>query len=276
MQEQQQEQEQQQHEEQQKEQHMMSQFSRDSENAKTWCPSELAQPPTVLNSDTPFGQLVLNYPFYPLCRMEPSIDMTPLHLPGHMMVSDNFFRPAWLSGGPRRLKNVSVVLEWSTAEGQRLSSAVTLAEAETVRWMMHKRHPAICDLQVALHTLDGNPIDKTQSFVAQPLAGLQGLRFFNGEMYYTDKQLDELLQLLILDTCQLREDYFVKCMLLRRRERCKWIDTPIAKVFFEQGDWSKIRGQGLVEAVKAGLIANKQMKDLRSSFGMLLTVLAML
>lgn len=183
------------------------------------------------------------------------------------MLSYNFFRPTWLSSGARRLKNVSVILDWTTSTGHQLCAAITLAEGETIRWMIHQGHPDVISLDLALRTLDGRTIDATEGFTERSLAdsALCGFMFFNGEMYYHEGQLRELMAMLACDTIDQRKEFFVRCLLLRRRERHMWIDTDLAKLFVEEVDWGTIHERALVEVVQKKL--RMRAHDLEEVFG---------
>ena len=109
--------------------------------------------------------------------------------------------PSWVAMGERRLKNVSLILEWhpSMAGSDQLATkyhvAVTLAEGETLRHMMHSRHRALEGTYLALRDISGYVIDVYGevpvgcALLEADSSAHQSLRFLNGEMYYTHSEL---------------------------------------------------------------------------------------
>ncbi len=64
------------------------------------------------------------HPFYPARLLQPQPGKGPLPFPNNVLVSGNFFRPSlkeWT--GTRRLRNVTIVLEWRPAPPSASSSA---------------------------------------------------------------------------------------------------------------------------------------------------------
>lgn len=50
--------------------------------------------------------------FYPFAEFQARKGQPMLPFSPFLLVSDNFFRPSWISTGDRRLKNITFVLEW--------------------------------------------------------------------------------------------------------------------------------------------------------------------
>merc|ERR1712137_1506301 len=86
-------------------------------------------------------------PFYPLSVFHAVAEQPSLPFPPNVLVSSNWFRPRWAGMGDRRLKNISLVMEWCphSAAGERYLVALTLSEAETVRRMLHTDRYAVLD-----------------------------------------------------------------------------------------------------------------------------------
>eukprot|EP01106_Pelomyxa_sp_JSP_P002252 TRINITY_DN1345_c0_g1_i1.p1 TRINITY_DN1345_c0_g1~~TRINITY_DN1345_c0_g1_i1.p1 ORF type:complete len:240 (+),score=48.34 TRINITY_DN1345_c0_g1_i1:187-906(+) len=82
----------------------------------------------------------------------------------------------------------------------RYVAMVTLAEAETIRKVIHTRHPVLSHASVALHTTDGSLLDCSKNYIPEPekkfgglvQQGLQCARFYNCEMYFSEKELEVL------------------------------------------------------------------------------------
>ena len=218
-----QEQEQQKVKVREQERQKMSQFGRDEEHSYPWLSEKLVQdadvgavaPLTVFKSRDPaglkaFSRLALNEnPFYPLnvfqMRQTSVVAMqetdsiqqrikvseqTPapkVSFPGNLLVSSNWFKPSWTGLKVHRLKNVVFVLEWmpqANKEKRRYLTVLTLAEAETVRRIIHtQRYATVTDasnpllsrvatslkgkVQMALRIVSGHVLDKTSGFTPE-------------------------------------------------------------------------------------------------------------
>jgi len=85
---------------------------------------------------------------------------------------------------------------------------------------------------------------------------MQCLRFFNNEMFYTDRELDFIMNALCMCNPTDRRDFFEECLRRRRRERMLWDVTPVAKVFTGKSKWDLLRSLALVRLVKDQLGIN--------------------
>ncbi|PWV04917.1 hypothetical protein C3747_141g55 [Trypanosoma cruzi] len=111
--------------------------------------------------------------FYPLRRLrvrpqQPFICVDPV-----VQVSDNYYREFWHGAGERRLKNVFLSLEWIPRQSNENaahvihSGLITLAEGESLRWMMHHQTPLTRLIGMALRVVSsGRYMDFTEPFVA--------------------------------------------------------------------------------------------------------------
>ena len=99
-----------------------------------------------------------------------SKDQAELTLPDNLFLSDNFFKVRWHGLGNRRLKTCIVILQWiHPGQVAPVFASITLAEAETVRWMM-QNSPAFDRFCVSLHSLSGEMLAQTSAHAAAALA----------------------------------------------------------------------------------------------------------
>ncbi|KAH3756032.1 nxn protein [Pelomyxa schiedti] len=165
--------------------------------------------------------------------------------------------------------------EFSTSlakTSNRFVVALSLAEAETIRKIIHSEQTLITKAALALHTIDGLLMDNTPNYIPE-LSGelglvgmaLQSLRFFNCEMYFSDEELDALEHSLAASGLTDRLQFFTECLRLRRRQRNLWGDTPLAKFFSPREEWKNLRARAIAEqisiAIKAALHDKKQHLD---------------
>uniref|UniRef100_M4BT13 ubiquitinyl hydrolase 1 n=1 Tax=Hyaloperonospora arabidopsidis (strain Emoy2) TaxID=559515 RepID=M4BT13_HYAAE len=155
-------------------------------------------------------------------------------------------------------------------------ATLSLAEGETIRRMIHDKHPVFQISQVQLRTSDGELIESSSFFSAwapkpaatisnvMPLhektiaAAVQCLRFFNNEMYYSPKELDMLLVGLAAVPIMLRHEFFNCLLRLRRRERHLWEDTPLAKVFTAQSEWHLLTARARLQQFQQSLLRKQR------------------
>lgn len=122
--------------------------------------------------------------------------------------------------------------------------------------------------------MEGNLIDESVRFTEEEKKGdeacvadmgIQALRFFNCEMYYTDKELDLLMQALNKCKVEDRLTFFSESLRLRKRERNLWIDTPLAKVFTDKEDWHLLKARAKIQQVETAIKIKKKL-DARKVF----------
>eukprot|EP00048_Salpingoeca_helianthica_P023358 m.23852 g.23852 ORF g.23852 m.23852 type:complete len:4219 (+) comp8583_c1_seq1:2019-14675(+) len=126
--------------------------------------------------------------------------------------------------------------------------ALSLSEAETVRRLIHVGHACLASAGVRLVRIDGSVLDQSQTMRAVQVSGaaayqqahLLALRFYNNDMFYTDAETERLDTLLSHSAVPDRVAFFEECLRLRRRERNRWGDTPVAKVLTERERWSAL------------------------------------
>ena len=221
-------------------------FSRDDEQQDPWPVSILAVSPRTSNEAQRF------YKFSNL-----KLKNEQLAFPTELLLSENFYKPRWIGIGDRRLKTICLFLQWiPNKQVHDLTAhyfvAISLAEGETIRKLMHEGHNFGSDCTVALWTLHSrllSPIDASpgHSLIPVDVYGsavskvIQVFRFFNCEMFYSDEQLEYLED--ALKNCSLpdRLRFFSETLRLRKRQRNLWAETPVAKIFTPQEQWHLAR-----------------------------------
>lgn len=94
--------------------------------------------------------------------------------------------------------------------------AVSLAEGETIRRVIHMRHPILNQCAVALRSLEGGIIDQSPLFWGEPKGKhaalcIESLKFINCEMYYKDDELEILEEALSGAPLDMRKVYYCCC-----------------------------------------------------------------
>jgi len=159
--------------------------------------------------------------------------------------------------------------------------AVSLAEGETIRRIVHSQHAVLKKAGLALRDCEGNLLDRSRLFfinadeakidtsvltnIATAQVATQCLRFFNCEMYYTSAEVEGLMYGLQAVSLADRLAFFTECLRLRKRERNLWIDTPLAKVFTAREEWGQLQSRALIQQVNTA-IRSKKLLDVRSVF----------
>ncbi|CAI5729997.1 unnamed protein product [Peronospora destructor] len=155
-------------------------------------------------------------------------------------------------------------------------ATLSLAEGETIRRMIHKKHPVFQVSQVQLRTSEGELVESSSFFSSWApksgstslnamsprektiAVGVQGLRFFNNEMYYFPQELELLLEGLSTVPISLRHEFFECLLRLRRRERHLWGDTPLAKVFTAQSEWHLLTARARLQQFQQSLLRKQR------------------
>eukprot|EP00435_Cladocopium_sp_Y103_P068495 s8_g31.t1 len=124
----------------------------------------------------------------------------------------------------------------SSVTSPRYLVLVTLAEAETLRWLA--RSAAKTDVGFALRSLAGRQLEASAGFIASDQnleRQLSLVRLFNCEMFFGEMELQLLEEELKEVPLHLRQSWFEELLRLRRRRaRFLWLDTPLAKLFTPQ------------------------------------------
>jgi len=145
--------------------------------------------------------------------------------------------------------------------------ALSMAEAETVRRIMHLRAGDI-DVEMKLHVLPIGfstidcivpsrerqlPIPEDDS-AYQALVVHQALRFFDGELTYTEQDINVLLRALQGSSCNQRQLFFEQVMGCRRRLRRKWEATPLSKVFTLRSEFHLLQQRAQVIRMRLAIL----------------------
>jgi rubrerythrin len=118
---------------------------------------------------------------------------------------------------------------------------------------------------MALRTIQGHVVDATDDFVAESRhydipdkssshvrsveAGMQCLRFFNNDMFFSAEQLDLIISALPCDH-QTRQVFFEETLRRRRRERKVFTETPVNKLFVPSKHWDLLRPIALIARIR--------------------------
>merc|ERR1719262_1656450 len=87
------------------------------------------------------------------------------------------------------------------------------------------------------------------------MSGLQCLRMFHGDMFFSDYELQLLMTSLAAATPEDRRLFFEECIRRRRRERREWSDTPIARIFVNEAEWATLKPRAMIENVRSNVAA---------------------
>lgn len=205
-------------------------------------------------------------------------DHNQLTFPDNIFLTGNWFRPRWMGNGDRRLKNVEAVLEWMPADSTiRNFIVVTLAEAETLRRVMHRRQPSTRGVALALHTLHGFCNDDPWILQDTPdytpdhnslnsRTCMETLRFLNSDMYYTDDQINLVCRGLDASQYARRRNFFDGCIARRRRMKQSTEGTPVEKIFTPPSEIQHLFAVKLISQLKKKISdRNKKPKKIRGA-----------
>jgi len=139
--------------------------------------------------------------------------------------------------------------------------ALSLAEGETIRRLVHCKADVLQLVGIALRTGEGDVIDQSLMYSPEKQTKsklsvatlIQSLRFFNCEMYYTNEELERLALGLHDASLADRVAFFEECLRLRRRERNQWTDTPLARVLVAESAWADLSARAQLDAFNAAL-----------------------
>ena len=262
-----QEAEQEQEQEAEQEEQRETAFSRDDEQHNAWECGALALPLSSSVSSTAHASG--ESPFYPLSAFRATEVQPLLPFPADLQLTDNFFRPTWLGMGERRLKVAYIVLRWKPhGSDETATSVVSLAEAETLRWMIHTQHAVQEGTSMALITTHGSAVAGTAGLMLPAdHPHLLCVRFLNAEMYYSDAELEILEDTFRRSHLQDRRAFFFEALRLRQRQRGMFADTPVERLFTPAAEWHLIRTRGQVEYVGQALkVSSSRGVDVRAAF----------
>jgi hypothetical protein len=282
-----QEAEEEQEQEAEQEEQRVSAFARDDEAPRPWPAAQLRLDPADVR---PAGDAA----FYPIARFR----CRPQHralstLPRSLQMSDNSFRLSWCGVGDRRLKNIVVYLEWyaldrhatatetETANSPAKSAVqrptqffavITLAEAESLRWLVHHSSAVNGNAAIAirllstgevmdasvLHQATASTTERTRDDVIDRADAQLFFRFLDNDMFFDDADLDRLERgaLRFVPDRTARTAFFEECLRLRRRHRQQWDDTPIARLLLPAEDVAPPKSPGETAPAASGEAAS--------------------
>jgi len=154
-----------------------------------------------------------------------------------------------------------------TQEAGRHYVALSLAEAETVRRIMHVRGATVgVEMRLRLLPAGFATIDHvTPTSVVVPkeendasyqaVEARQCLRYFDGELTYTEADIGVLVRALQRSTCRRRQLFFEQVMGCRRRARQKWETTPLAKIFSLRSEFHLLKQRAEIVRMRLGISA---------------------
>lgn len=129
-------------------------------------------------------------------------------------------------------------------EQGRYTVSLSLAEAETIRRVMHARKNAgkpfldSGNTQVCLTMVPSNNavLDMTEGFrnaatASQRDRAFQCLRFFDSDLHYTEQDINFLLRSIHVTPPRQRQAFFLQLIQCRRRARQRWEKTPVSLLF---------------------------------------------
>ncbi|GBG26808.1 Hypothetical Protein FCC1311_030302 [Hondaea fermentalgiana] len=139
--------------------------------------------------------------------------------------------------------------------------SVSLAEAETLRRVLHTPQSDITSDYALLSIEDGSCIDTSPTMHLERAEGdhdkelvLACLRFVNCDMHYSDEELELLESAFSASEIQARVDHFESNLRLRRREKYLWGDTPLAKLFTERSEWHLLSARAKLQQLSVSLL----------------------
>ena len=131
--------------------------------------------------------------------------------------------------------------EFRDEQKGRFFVSLSLAEAETIRRVMHLRlgQPVVdaTSAALALRCLPSDHciLDQSLGYFTSPpyqsFTAQQSFNFFDGAFHYTDGAINTLLRALQLTTTRQRQSFFTHVIGCRRRMTRRWEETPLAKLF---------------------------------------------
>ena len=154
-------------------------------------------------------------------------------------------------------------------EKGRYFVALSLAEAETVRRIMHVNGASIgVEMRLRLLPADFATVDHltatsivvprddqgaTEEYMA--VETKQCLRYFDGEMTFTEQDIGVLVRALQRSTCRRRTIFFENVLGCRRRLRQKWESSALAKVFSLRSEFHLLKQRAEVVRMRLAIHA---------------------
>ncbi|GAB5356506.1 hypothetical protein AAMO2058_000295800 [Amorphochlora amoebiformis] len=144
----------------------------------------------------------------------------------------------------------NLIVEWSRGDSEETKQnddrsfvCVSLTEAETIRRLMHARHPVLEDaklgVSIGLRMMPyGQLLDASPGFdiewskgSADMQTAMACFRFLNCDFFFGDTEVLMLMRGLRMTDTKKRQAFFENAIRCRRRVRQAWKDTPLSKIF---------------------------------------------
>lgn len=307
-----QEAEEEQEQEAEQEEQRISAFCRDEEQQISWDVRVLSVGAGD-GSDSQRGS-----PFFPCSEFQVRPEQPRIPLPQWLVLSDNFFRAKWMGLGDRKLKNCTIFAQWLVGGGC-VGGVVSLAEGETLRWLLHNNVSlngsagAAGGIGLAIRVVgSGAYVDASDRFFRAMSAATNGsghaeesdvytasfaplssfaadfhrntvtveagassleevdfcdplavfFRFFNSDMFYTQRELAVLEHHVLRDVPLTdRIAFFIECLRLRRRHRYEWEDAPVASLFIKEDETEDLRCAAELRKLDDALLKLRKVED---------------
>ena len=177
--------------------------------------------------------------------------------------------------GRNHLQTLLLSANHRRAEDGRFFVGVSLAEAETIRRILHARQGVdVIDgatTQLGLRHVGsiGSLLDTSHRFEAGPRfqteMATQTCRFLDGQFYFSPAQLSMLVKALQLNDVERRQDFFTRLSGCRRRLSRRWGEKPVAKALRDiSSEFQFLQQRIQAEAVR--LAVEREQLDLRLAF----------
>lgn len=237
---------------------------------RRWKADQLLQGTALIDREGEF----MFYPLNQFCLSQDPASKLPY--PNYMLASEVYAPYLHLSPGKRRLKNVTVVLQWMpcvepASASERIGPftvVISLAEAETLRFLIN-RTPSLQRI-ASLWSIDppmrGSAITRPLTLTGwdgsavgtdspDPVtAGVQFARFFNGCFYYEDVDILAFVNCFEDLETSLRQKIFYDNLSCRLRDQVLTSNTPVAHVFQQESAAKLRRIYGHITAIRRMLI----------------------
>lgn len=169
------------------------------------------------------------------------------------------------------LRDILVKGRLSRVQGGRRVVAVSLAEAETIRRIIHLKNGTEgggkgnwlingSNVAVGLRCISAGNIftDTSRNFVGAEdvdangshfpytsLSAYEAFRYLNCDMYFSEKSLNILIRALHHTSRRERKNFFKNILMCRRRLSKKWSSSPIAKIFTLADQFAMLKQRAL-------------------------------
>ena len=205
--------------------------------------------------------------FYPLSDLELLRGKGALKFPAGLLVSQNHTPQLASPSLPRRLRNVSLVLQLPFDTAAPQSVVLSLIEAQTVRRAIHLRHPALRKglktpaAGIILRMANGVALDGTVARLGDEAAAIKvptsqltqqrlAAKFFNNNAWFSEAEVLGLVTALKAASPAEREAFYAESIIGRRRDKQAWGETGLRSVFRLADESSLLQIRKWVDAAR--------------------------